>query len=219
MAAPERTSLAETLGPALRRQGWVLVLSVLVGLTLGAMLFATRPARFVASAHIRVGTIAGDRPVIDPLTMAVEGSDASFQRRVQRRAGVQGRVELEGIYHTHLVAVRASAADPVAAVALLDTVCALLVAEQNALIEQMQRDAGQRLSGTGEPVAVVPTLSRPAVRIGDLATARRAGPFLSPLLAGGAGLGIALAFLLGWWRESRRRASAIDATPAAPRRY
>lgn len=190
--------------PAAQRQGWVLVVFLLLGLTAGAVVFVTTPSRWVASAHVRVGTIDGDRPVVDPLTAAVEASEPSFLRRVRARAGVEGSLEANGVFHTHLLAVRAYGGEPGAAVALLDAATGIIVAEQNALIEQMQRDAGQRLGGSSESVAVVPTLSRPAVRIGDQVLGKKTSPFLAPLLAAGAGLGLFVGLIVAWWRESAR---------------
>jgi hypothetical protein len=204
------------IGVFLRQWPWLLA-AVVLGLAGATALATLTPKRFTASAHVRVAALGPAEPILEPMTLAVEASDPSFVARVKALAHVEGALEFTAVYHTQLLAVRAVALSPEAATALLDAACALLVAEQNALLASTQAEAESRMQALHErglgSVAFASVLGRKAVRIGEQSPVRPAGPHVKALLAAGLGLGVLLGLAVAYLRESLRRpSSAVTAS-------
>jgi hypothetical protein len=184
-----------------RRHAAVLVLGGVAGLGVAALVYASTPERWAARAHVRVAALEGSRPLVDPLTAALEASDPSFVAEARRRAAVAGTVEVQGVHHTQLVAVRAVAASAAAAQALREASVQLVVERQNALMEEVVAGGLRRLRDHGGAASLPALLTRPAVRIGDGGPAAVVWPRLEPMLAAGLGLGLAAGVLVAGLRR------------------
>jgi hypothetical protein len=203
MASSEEP-LAVTALAWLRRHALLVLVCCVGGAAAGGLAVSMMAVTWVASGHVRVGTVGDNVPVVDPQTAAFEAQNGSFVERARARAGgAAGALSFAAVYRTDIVQVRARSADREAARALVDAASALLVEEQAKLIDTMQTQALARLP-VGATAAAVP-VSRPPARLEPVPEAVPGGPRGTTATAAGLAVGIACAVLLAGLRDAMRR--------------
>src|SRR5437867_2956311 len=96
----------------LRRHGLLLALACVGGAAAGAVAKRAMPLGWVATGHVRVGTVGDNVPVVDPQTAAFEAQSDGFVARARDRAGaVAGALAFTAVYRTDIVQVQARATD------------------------------------------------------------------------------------------------------------
>ena len=181
---------------AVRRHGWVLVMSVAACMALAAGVRAALPASYAASGIVRVGALYPNPPILAPATVATESATGAFLARARERARVQdGQLEALAFFQTEDVQVKAYGAEPAVAEKLCEAATALIVEEQNALLEGIRRRALDDLKSTCSAAVVSPVLTRPAARLLPAEPARSTVPGVPLILAIGAGAGLAVGAL------------------------